>query len=122
MDVPRRREPCALLYDSSVLVLPDGRVTPCHCRDLEGDLYIGRLGEHTLGEIWRGELLQRPRRQQWDGKFSAPCAKCSGYVSIRSFFTRSFVRRVLDYDRVVPLDDNPKDHAIGTSSPLKAVE
>ena len=32
----RHHGPCALLYHAQALVLPDGRVTPCHCRDLEG--------------------------------------------------------------------------------------
>jgi radical SAM protein with 4Fe4S-binding SPASM domain len=106
MDFPVHRSPCALLYDSSFLVLPDGRVTPCHCRDLEGDLYIGNVKEDSPLQIWRGGLLRALRREQWEGKFRPPCARCSAYITLRKWFTKSIVRWILTYNERVPIEKN----------------
>lgn len=98
-----RRGPCALLYDGSLLVLPDGRVTPCHCRDLEGDLYIGNVKERSLLQIWKGELLREFRNEQREGKFRPPCTRCSAYIPLKSWFTRSMVRWIIAYNERVPI-------------------
>lgn len=91
MNLPRRKGPCALLYDSSVLVLPDGRVTPCHCRDLEGYLFIGQISKHPLLKIWQGESLKEFREEQKKGIFRGPCEMCSAYTPIKKLFTKSVV-------------------------------
>jgi radical SAM protein with 4Fe4S-binding SPASM domain len=102
---PRKRHgPCALLYDSSVLILPDGRITPCHCRDLEGDIYIGNVMEQSASQIWNGESLRTFRQEQWEGTFRPPCEKCSAYIPLRSWFTRSMARWILAYDRRNPFE------------------
>jgi len=101
------RGPCALLYDSSLLILPDGRVTPCHCRDLEGTLYVGEVQEHSLLKIWCGELLNSIRQEQWENHFRPPCGNCSAYVTLRAWFTRSLVRWIIAYHKRVPLGPQP---------------
>jgi radical SAM protein with 4Fe4S-binding SPASM domain len=99
----RHHGPCALLYHAQALVLPDGRVTPCHCRDLEGDLYIGDINKNTLSEIWSGKLLEELRVEQLAGKFRPPCDLCSAYIPLRSWFTRSMARWIVAYDTSVPM-------------------
>jgi radical SAM protein with 4Fe4S-binding SPASM domain len=102
MGPPRHKGPCALLYDSSVLVLPDGRVTPCHCRDLEGELHIGNVMQNSLEDIWSGDLLSKLREEQGKGIFGSPCGRCSAYTPIRHWFTRERNQWLVEYDRRVP--------------------
>jgi radical SAM protein with 4Fe4S-binding SPASM domain len=99
----RHHGPCALLYHAQALVLPDGRVTPCHCRDLEGNLYIGDINKSTLSEIWSGQLLEELRNEQLAGKFRPPCDLCSAYIPLKSWFTRSMSRWIVAYDKTVPM-------------------
>lgn len=105
MGPPRHKGPCALLYDSSLLVLPDGRVTPCHCRDADGELYIGNVMQNSLEDIWAGKLLEVVRENQIKKMFDPPCAQCSAYISLRYWFTREKSRWLLEYDRRVPIHD-----------------
>jgi radical SAM protein with 4Fe4S-binding SPASM domain len=105
MGRPAHRGPCALLCDGSALVFPDGRISPCHCRDLECDIYIGNIQEDSLLEIWRGELLEDFRREQRIGRFRAPCASCSAYITLRQWFSRSMVRWIRSYNERMPLDE-----------------
>ena len=91
-----KRGPCALLHDAMVLILPDGRMTPCHCRDLEGDLAIGNVLEKKLLDLWRGTALETLRHEQRRGNFLFPCTQCSAYVTLRSWFTRSRRRNILN--------------------------
>ena len=106
MRPPAHRGPCALLCNGSVLVFPDGGVSPCHCRDLENDISIGNIQEKSLLEIWRGERLENFRREQRKGIFRAPCEACSAHVGLRSWFTRSLARWILSYNERVPLDES----------------
>lgn len=99
MRLPRKKGPCALLYDSSVLVLPDGRVTPCHCRDLEGDLSIGQVSKQAFLEIWQGESLKVFRGEQEKGVFRGPCKKCSAYTPLKKLFSKDFVVWLMEMDK-----------------------
>ncbi len=101
----RYHGPCALLYHSQVLVLPDGRVTPCHCRDLEGSLCIGDIKEATLSDIWCGSKLEELRAEQAAGQFRRPCDRCSASMPLRSWFTRSMVRWLVYYNETVPINE-----------------
>ncbi len=58
-------------------VLSDGRVTPCP-QDFFGSLELGRLGEHSLEEIWRGEKAQALRKAHAARELSAypTCQAC----------------------------------------------
>jgi radical SAM protein with 4Fe4S-binding SPASM domain len=103
MRARRHSGPCALLYHAQVLVLPDGRVTPCHCRDLEGNLCIGDINKSTLSEIWSGQLLEELRNEQLADKFRSPCDLCSAYIPLRSWFTRSMASWIVAYDKWVPM-------------------
>lgn len=121
----RHHGPCALLYDAQVLVLPDGRVTPCHCRDLEGGLFIGDISKNSLLEIWSGELLEGLRNEQLAGKFRPPCDSCSAYIPLRFWFTRSMTRWIVAYDGRVPMTGKnlqPIDyHEVATPLPKNSL-
>ncbi len=56
---PPRRKPCARI-ESRVTILSDGRIVSCE-EDLRGRQAMGRLGEDTLGEVWRGRFGEMRR-------------------------------------------------------------
>ena len=64
---PARRRPCGRI-SSRVTILSDGRVVSCD-EDVTGRQVMGRLGESTLGEIWRKRfeaLRDDHRKGKWD--------------------------------------------------------
>lgn len=77
----RRFEPCRLLYDG-IVVLADGSIVMCGCRDLnaDSDLRLGRLGETSLAQAYGGEAL-RSLRQDWLDGSHIPriCRDCTAY-------------------------------------------
>jgi len=74
---------CALIFYKN-MVLADGRVNACACRDVNGTLVIGDLNTHSLGEILstkNPEYLQLIERQQAN-QFHDVCGSCDFYRSI----------------------------------------
>ena len=76
-----RRGACELLYMKPV-VLADGRVNACACRDVEAELIVGDLEQNSLGEIFDGEPLQDLRRRHEAGDYPEVCRRCTYYVSV----------------------------------------
>lgn len=78
---PYKRGACELLYMKPV-ILADGRVNACACRDVEAELIVGDLKTDSLKDIWNGgeidKLIQRHER----GDFPEVCQRCTWYVSI----------------------------------------
>jgi MoaA/NifB/PqqE/SkfB family radical SAM enzyme len=78
---PVHRGPCHRLVTSPV-VLADGRVNACACRDVEATLIIGDLKTQSLEEILTGpklkELLGRHERED----FPEICKTCTRYESL----------------------------------------
>jgi radical SAM protein with 4Fe4S-binding SPASM domain len=78
----KTRIPCLYLWES-VVVLQDGRVTPC-CFDYEGKLSLGNLHENTLDEIWQSQKYQDLRQHHLGGDFNNPlCQNCIEYPRAR---------------------------------------
>lgn len=73
---PPRRIPCARLW-SRLVVLADGRVTLCD-QDIRGEHAIGRLQEHSLGQLWTGSTMDELRTAHRRGTVDAiePCPAC----------------------------------------------
>ena len=73
--------PCPALW-SYLVVLSDLRVVPC-CTDINGDLALGDVREHSLAAWWRHPRLQALRRAHLALDFSALplCAGCE-FVSL----------------------------------------
>ncbi len=62
---------------SRCLVLADGRVAVCD-QDIGGRYIVGRIGEHSLEELWRGAAFERVRDAHRLGRFDPTplCAAC----------------------------------------------
>jgi len=81
--MPHKRGACELLYMKPV-VLADGRVNGCACRDAEGELIVGDLNRQSLAEVLSGDELARLRRRHHHGDYPEVCRRCTYYVSIHN--------------------------------------
>lgn len=79
--MPYKRGACELLFTKPV-VLADGRVNACACRDVEAELIVGNVNDKPLSEIWAGaeitELIERHER----GDYPDVCKRCTYFVSV----------------------------------------
>lgn len=78
---PARRGPCHRLLTSPV-VLADGRVNACACRDVEASLIIGDITHRPLSEVLSGPELRELVDAHARGEFPEVCRRCSYYDSI----------------------------------------
>jgi radical SAM protein with 4Fe4S-binding SPASM domain len=64
------------------VILADGRVNACACRDVEAELIVGNVNDKPLKEIWAGreitELIERHER----GDYPDVCKRCTYFVSV----------------------------------------
>jgi radical SAM protein with 4Fe4S-binding SPASM domain len=81
MAPPYKRGACQLLFLKPV-VLADGRVNACACRDVEAELTIGDLARSSLAEVWTGSSLDELIERQERGDFPDVCRRCTWYASI----------------------------------------
>lgn len=67
---------CQYLYQR-MTVMWDGTVPLCIC-DKSKEVILGNIATHSLHDMWRGEVMQKTRQQQIEGKTDtiAPCTKC----------------------------------------------
>jgi radical SAM protein with 4Fe4S-binding SPASM domain len=79
--MPYKRGACELLFTKPV-VLADGRVNACACRDVEAELIVGNVNDEPLPSIWAGrgidELIERHER----GDYPDVCKRCTYFVSV----------------------------------------
>jgi radical SAM protein with 4Fe4S-binding SPASM domain len=79
--MPYKRGACELLFTKPV-ILADGRVNACACRDVEAELIVGNVNEQPLGAIWGGaaitELIERHERDDYPDV----CQRCTYFVSV----------------------------------------
>lgn len=68
---------CAILSESTMQVLWDGRVVPC-CYDFDGKMILGDLTKETVSEVWNGETFENFRAIHRNKEFSKLpiCADC----------------------------------------------
>lgn len=76
--MPDKYGPCHRLITSPV-VLADGLVNACACRDVEGTLIIGDLRRQTLREVLCGNPLYDLLKRHASGNFPEVCKKCTYY-------------------------------------------
>jgi hypothetical protein len=76
---------CAMIFYKTI-VLPDGRVNACACRDAAATLVIGDLRHQRLNEIYstKNPVYRRLIEDQSQGVFGAVCAGCNMYRSVFS--------------------------------------
>ena len=75
--------PCSRIFHK-LIVLADGRVNACACRDVNGTLVIGDVTREPLAQILS---LDNPRyakliSEQCDNRFRAVCRQCDAYRSV----------------------------------------
>ncbi len=74
-------KPCSLFY-KGLIILANGSVGACWCRDLEGTLIVGNIYKNTLSQIWQGKKLQKLRDDWEQGKIPEVCKNCYQYTAI----------------------------------------
>ena len=79
--MPHKRGACELLYMKPV-VLADGRVNACACRDVEAELVVGDLERESLEQVLAGPALAALRDRHRRGDFPEVCRRCTYYVSV----------------------------------------
>ncbi|QCC51313.1 radical SAM/SPASM domain-containing protein [Halapricum salinum] len=77
--------PCQLIFNKNI-ILPDGEVNACACRDVDATLSLGHLDDDSLADVLSptdntayDELITR----QNEGDFPAVCETCDYYQSVR---------------------------------------
>lgn len=73
----RRKKACRDLW-RILVVLWDGRVTPC-CADYDGEIILGQAGESPLASIFNGQAMRTLRRQHLQRRRSGLCSRCDSY-------------------------------------------
>ena len=79
--MPEKRGPCHRLITSPV-VLADGRVNACACRDVEASLIIGDLKDRSLRDILSGPELHGLIEAHAKGDLPEVCKRCTYYDSV----------------------------------------
>jgi radical SAM protein with 4Fe4S-binding SPASM domain len=78
---PYKRGACELLF-AKPIVLANGKVNACACRDVEAELIVGDLTETPLKELWAGQEINNIIEQHEQGNFPDVCRRCTWYNSI----------------------------------------
>ncbi len=79
--MPYKRGACELLFTKPV-VLADGRVNACACRDVEAELIVGDVHEKPLSEIWAGDTITELIERHEKGDYPDVCKRCTYFVSV----------------------------------------
>ncbi|MDF1837913.1 MAG: radical SAM protein [Planctomycetota bacterium] len=79
--MPYKRGACELLFTKPV-VLADGRVNACACRDVEAELIVGDVHETPLSKIWAGEAITDLIESHERGDYPDVCKRCTYFVSV----------------------------------------
>ncbi len=79
--MPYKRGACELLFTKPV-VLADGRVNACACRDVEAELIVGNIHESPLSIIWGGDAITKLIENHERGDYPDVCKRCTYFVSV----------------------------------------
>lgn len=79
--MPYKRGACELLFTKPV-VLADGRVNACACRDVEAELIVGNVNDEPLAKIWAGEKITELVERHERGDYPEVCRRCTYFVSV----------------------------------------
>lgn len=79
--MPYKRGACELLFTKPV-VLANGDVNACACRDVEAELVVGNVKETPLAEIWAGEAIDGLIARHEEGDYPDVCRRCTYFVSV----------------------------------------
>lgn len=88
---PAHAGPCRRLL-TGPMVLADGRVNACCCRDIEATLIVGDARTEPLAKILSGAPLQGLLERHTRGDFPQACRECTRYESIYPSWIRRWFR------------------------------
>lgn len=80
-EMPYKRGACELLFTKPV-ILADGRVNACACRDVEAELIVGNVNEQPLDRIWAGAEITKLIERHERGDYPEVCQRCTYFVSV----------------------------------------
>jgi MoaA/NifB/PqqE/SkfB family radical SAM enzyme len=81
MPKPYKRGACEMLYTKPV-ILADGRVNACACRDVEAELIVDDVERSSLAAIWNGKGIDDIIDRHERGDFPDVCRRCTFYISV----------------------------------------
>lgn len=79
--MPYKRGACELLFTKPV-VLANGDVNACACRDVEAELIVGNVKNEPLAQIWAGEKIDAIIAAHERGDYPDVCKRCTYFVSV----------------------------------------
>lgn len=104
MQAPYKRGACELLYLRPV-VLANGKINACACRDVEAQLIVGDIKDSTLAEVWEGKGIDDIIERHERGDFPEVCKQCTWYVSVYNQRRTTVLKPLLNW-REVESDDS----------------
>lgn len=81
---PKKKEPCSVLY-LGPMILSNGDLTLCGCRDLNGELVVGNIRDKSILEMWRDPRVESIRKGFYLQKYPKICESCLFYNDLTFF-------------------------------------
>lgn len=79
--MPYKLGACELLFTKPV-VLANGDVNACACRDVEAELVVGNVKDEPLASIWAGRKIDEIVEAHERGEYPDVCRRCTYFVSV----------------------------------------
>jgi radical SAM protein with 4Fe4S-binding SPASM domain len=79
--MPFKKGACELLFTKPV-VLANGDVNACACRDVEAELIVGNVKIEPLAKIWAGPKIDAIIDAHERGDYPDVCKRCTYFVSV----------------------------------------
>lgn len=79
--MPFKKGACELLFTKPV-VLANGDVNACACRDVEAELIVGNVKTEPLAAIWAGPKIDTIIEAHERGEYPDVCQRCTYFVSV----------------------------------------
>lgn len=79
--MPFKLGACELLFTKPV-VLANGDVNACACRDVEAELIVGNVRDEPLEKIWAGPKIDAIIASHERGEYPDVCKRCTYFVSV----------------------------------------
>lgn len=96
MQKPHKLGACELLYMKPV-ILANGKVNACACRDVEAELIVGDVQKSSLTEIWQSKAIQEIIDRHERGDFPEICKRCTWYVSVYNQRRSTILKPLLNW-------------------------
>lgn len=98
--IPDKPVPCSLLY-AGLLVMSNGNVTCCGCRDLDGspEFVLGNIRNESLLEMWHSNKLKKIRHSFYCGTPPGICSDCSHYTRFDQYGFKDYLYFVRQFKK-----------------------